>query len=185
MPTVCYVVSTQKKSGNVSLFRIPEVFGSQGEIIMQLSQERRRLWLSVIHRSDYRKTEYWTVCSKHFIQGSPSSLPEKDNADWVPSLCLGYARSLTTVEYIVGRYRRSQERKERVLEVPERLMELSFVDCSDVDGEEVGEVDIDSSCTIISSCSHVEHTVTVIEDRESAVERKGREVDKGCICQTD
>ena len=37
------------------------------------------------------------------------------------------------MECIVGRYRRSQERKERVLEVPESVMELSFVDCSEVD----------------------------------------------------
>ena len=49
------------------------------------------------------------------------------------------------MECIVGWYRRSQERKERVLEVPESLMELSFVDCSDVDGE---EVDMDSSFTL-------------------------------------
>ena len=53
-------------------------------------------------------------------------------------------------------------------------MELSLVGCSDVDGEEVGEVDMDSSC---NSSSHVKHTV--IEDRESGVERKGGEVDKG------
>ena len=163
MPTVCCVVScsnTQKKSGNVSLFRIPAVVGNQGETIRQLSQERRRLWLNAIRRSDdsWRKTEYWRVCSKHFIQGSPSSLLERDNPDWVPSLYLGYARSGTGVECIVGRYRRSQERKERVLEVPESLMELSFDDCSDVDGEEVGEVDMDSS-----SCSHVEHTVTEVQ----------------------
>ena len=50
------------------------------------------------------------------LQGSPSSLLERDNPDWVPSLCLGYVRSGTGVECIVGRYRRSQERKERVLE---------------------------------------------------------------------
>ena len=47
----------------------------------------------------WRKTEYWRVSyaasSKHFIQGSPSSLLERDNPDWVPSLCLGYARSGT------------------------------------------------------------------------------------------
>ena len=84
--------NTQKKSGNVSLFRIP---GYQGETMRQLSQERRRLWLNAIRRSDdsWRKTECWRVCNKHFIQGSPSLLLERDNPDWVPSLCLGYARS--------------------------------------------------------------------------------------------
>ena len=95
MPTVCCVAScsnTHKKSGNVSLFRIPKVVGNQGETIRQLSQERRRLWVNDIRRSDdsCRKTEYWRVYSKHFIQGSPSSLLESDNPDWVPSLCLGF-----------------------------------------------------------------------------------------------
>ena len=65
------------------------------------------------------------------------------------------------MECIAGRYRRSQERKESVLEMPESLMELSFDNCSDVDGEEIGEVDMDSSCN--SSCSHVEHTVTEVQ----------------------
>ena len=50
----------------------------------------------------------------------------------------------------IGEFR---ERKERVLEVPESLMELSFVDCSDVDGE---KVNMDSSC----NSSNVEHTVS-------------------------
>ena len=51
-------------------------------------------------------------------------------------------------------------------------MELSFDDCSDVDGEEVGEVDMDSS-----SCSHAEHTVTEVQSlrTESGVERKDEE----------
>ena len=66
------------------------------------------------------------------------------------------------MECIVGRCRRSQERKERVLEVPESHMELSFDDCSDVDSEEVGEVDMDSSCNSSSRC-HVEHTVTELQ----------------------
>ena len=57
------------------------------------------------------------------------------------------------VECIVGRYRRSQERKERVLESAwEPYGALSFVDCSGVDGEEVGEVDMDSSCNSSKSC---------------------------------
>ena len=64
--TVCCVVScsnTQNKSGNVSVFRIPVVVGNQDETIRQLSQERRRLWLNAIRRSNgsWRKTEYWTV----------------------------------------------------------------------------------------------------------------------------
>ena len=57
----------------------------------------------------------------------------------------------------------SQEKsgeKREGLEVPESLMELSFVGCSDVDGEEVGEVDIDSS---YNSSSHVKHTVTEVQ----------------------
>ena len=90
--------------------------GYQGETMRKLSQtqERRSLWLNAICRSDdsWRKTECWRVCSKHFIQGSSSSLLERDNPDWVPSLCLGYAMSGTGVECIVGRYKR----KERVLE---------------------------------------------------------------------
>ena len=107
--------NTQKKSGNVSLFWFPAVVGNQGETIRQLSQERRRLWLNVIHHSDdsWRKTEYWRVCRKHFIQGSPSSLLERDNPDWVPSLCLGDARSGTGVECIVGRYRGEVRRENR------------------------------------------------------------------------
>ena len=45
------------------------------------------------------------------------------------------------MECIVGTYRRSQERKEWILEVPESLMEISLVDCSEVDGEVGREVD--------------------------------------------
>ena len=66
------------------------------------------------------------------------------------------------VECIVGRYR-SQERKERVLEsAREPYGALSFVDCSGVDGEEVGEVDMDSLVLVIV-VSHVKHTVTEVQ----------------------
>ena len=66
-------------------------FGYQGETMRQLSQERRRLWLNAIRTVQmiysWRKTEYWRVCSKNFIQGSPSSLQERDNPDFVFRLC--------------------------------------------------------------------------------------------------
>ena len=41
-------------------------------------------------------------------------------------------------------------------------MELSFVDCSDVDGEEVGELDMNSSCNS-NTCSLDEHTATDVQ----------------------
>ena len=95
-------------------------------------------------------------------------------------MCLGYARSGTGVECIVGRYRRSQERKERVLESAwEPYGALSLVDCSGVDGEEVSEVDTDSSC---NSSSHVKHTGTEVQSlrtENQVLKGKGREVDKG------
>ena len=160
----------------MSLFRIPAVVGNQRETLRQLSQERKRLWLNTIQMI---AGENWRVFSKQFIQGSPSTLLEKITQNLFHHCVLGYA-SRTGEKCIVGRYRWSQKRKARVLEVPESLMELRFVDCSDVgDGEEVGEwavlllvVVVVMSNTLSRWCSHWGQRIRF--------EREGREVDKGC-----
>ncbi|XP_052260820.1 uncharacterized protein LOC127864990 [Dreissena polymorpha] len=69
-------------------YSIPTVRENEGDFTKTLSEDRRRLWLANINRKD-APTKYSKICSDHFINGKPSSMYERSNPDWAPTLLLG------------------------------------------------------------------------------------------------
>ena len=64
MPNSCVVCGHLKgKASNVSMFRIP------------VDKERRKQWLSALKLTEDKVNENSRVCSRHFVDGSPDSLP--------------------------------------------------------------------------------------------------------------
>ena len=80
------------KDKTKSFFCLPAVKSDQGETTFQLSERRRRNWLTAIGRADLTSEclLYVRVCSDHFIKGKPASLYDDCHPDWVPSLKLGH-----------------------------------------------------------------------------------------------
>ena len=109
------------KNKEKSFYRLPAIITHQGAETETLSTRRRREWLAAIRRKDIKKQnyQYTRVCSDHFITGSPSSLYDSTNPDWVPSLNLGHTNGTctdesacvcTSVDTTLQRYARVQER---------------------------------------------------------------------------
>lgn len=64
MPNSCVVCGHLKgKASNVSMFRIP------------VDKERRKQWLSALKLTEDKVNENSRVCGRHFVDGSPDSLP--------------------------------------------------------------------------------------------------------------
>ncbi|XP_052271768.1 uncharacterized protein LOC127872475 [Dreissena polymorpha] len=69
-------------------YLISTVRENEGDFTKTLSEDRRRLWLANINRKD-APTKYSKICSDHFINGKLSSMYERSNPDWAPTLLLG------------------------------------------------------------------------------------------------
>ncbi|KAH8009825.1 hypothetical protein HPB51_020173 [Rhipicephalus microplus] len=92
-------------------FTIPKVHLHQCGKAKQLSERRRRKWLSRIYRRgilDANADNYF-VYSRHFVSGRPSNLFDDRNPDWAPSVSLGYG----LLSPNKSRYRRRKERSQR------------------------------------------------------------------------
>ncbi|KAJ8930304.1 hypothetical protein NQ314_016923, partial [Rhamnusium bicolor] len=65
---------------------IPSMYGPNRKI-NKLAERRRQMWINALKRADLTETKikYARVCSKHFISGTPASLTDETNPDWVPS----------------------------------------------------------------------------------------------------
>ena len=96
---LCLIVGCGNKTGKrragketTRFFRVPRVVTNQGEIIEELTSERRRRWISAISRDDLTewKSENDHVCSKHFVSGEPAKEWDRFNVDWVPTQNLGH-----------------------------------------------------------------------------------------------
>ena len=79
MVNFCAVVGCGNRSDRekeISFYRLPAVIFHQGEKTRELSQKRRDVWLTRIHREDLgrEKYPYTRVCSLHFISGNLSTL---------------------------------------------------------------------------------------------------------------
>ena len=102
MVNFCAVIGCGKRADRdkgTSFYRLPSIITHQGEQTRQLSERRRREWLSAIRRQDIRPENYehTRVCSEHFISGKPSSLYQTTHPDWVPTKRLGHNEVKETV----------------------------------------------------------------------------------------
>ena len=89
------------------------------------------------------------VCSDHFISGSPATLFDSTNPDWVPSLKLGYEGDSSTatrqVGWVLARHSRaiSRSRKRTIAEVDETPdPELADVDVKTPENESGTQIDL-------------------------------------------
>ncbi len=72
MVNFCAIVKCSSRSDRdegISFYRLPAVISHQGERTQELSKKRRDLWLSRIHRDNFKPSNHTRICSKHFIGG--------------------------------------------------------------------------------------------------------------------
>ena len=92
---LCIIPGCGVKSGNkegISLFCIPIVVDKNGESYKQLTEDRRKAWISQISRYDTKSKDILkseTVRGRHFVSGKPAVLWDRYNVDWKPTLNLG------------------------------------------------------------------------------------------------
>ncbi|XP_041347065.1 uncharacterized protein LOC121366856 [Gigantopelta aegis] len=135
MVNFCGVFGCGNRAGRdcaFSFFRLPTVRLSQGEQTHELSDERRRVWLSNIGRVDIKPSSYpyFRICSLHFINGKPSALYDKTNPDWAPTLHLGHDKfKLTTGKENSSRHERiiGRTTKRKRTEAAQSLLSLQDV----------------------------------------------------------
>lgn len=143
---LCLFVGCHARSGrdkSKSFFRIPSVRKDQGEIVEELTIERRRRWLSAISREGLTEEilQNDRVCCRHFVSGRPAADWDKFNIDWVPTLHLGHKKSVPKdTESMVARTERSKARQKRKNEqaLAESAAKLQAID---VDGERIRNID--------------------------------------------
>ena len=125
MVFTCCVVNCYNRSGRekgVSFFSIPAVVEHQGDKTKELSMKRRHEWIKRINRKNWTPSKYARVCSDHFLCGKPSMLYDDTNTDWVPSLKMGNALTLSTGN---GGLEARNNIMKRELEVAEAMLLLS------------------------------------------------------------
>ena len=112
---ICAVLHCHNRSDrdkSFSFYRLPTIISHQGTQTLDLSTERQREWLVKIRRKDITPERHANVrvCSKHFVSGSPATLYDRSNPDWVPTLHMGYSVGECSSTRSVERYSRSAER---------------------------------------------------------------------------
>lgn len=91
MVVSCWVRGcTNRAEGDDKLcfFLIPKVREHEGEFTKTLTEERRRIWLANINRTE-EPSKHSRICAAHFIEGRPAGMYDRANPDWVPTLNLG------------------------------------------------------------------------------------------------
>ena len=94
-------------------FRVPRVITNQGELIEELTWERRRGWISAIRRDDLTegKNENDRFCSKHFVSGEPAKEWGRFNVGCVPTQKLVHHKLRGDPEKVVERANRAAQRR--------------------------------------------------------------------------
>uniref|UniRef100_A0AAV2KDQ1 THAP domain-containing protein 1 n=1 Tax=Knipowitschia caucasica TaxID=637954 RepID=A0AAV2KDQ1_KNICA len=113
----CWVPGcTNRANGTdkVGFYSIPSVRVHEGDFTKSLSEERRRLWLASVNRKD-EPTKFSKICSSHFITGHPSSMYERSNPDWAPTLKLGEMLTPTKSQKKQAEIETKQKRFQRVM----------------------------------------------------------------------
>ncbi|KAF5271423.1 hypothetical protein FQR65_LT17613 [Abscondita terminalis] len=133
MPSFCCIVNCGSTGlrDNVRFFRIPAILRYKHKShLTELSTKRREKWLNAIKREDFpeSKQKNASVCSKHFISGTPAELTDELNPDWVPTLNLGYDKQCSGTSS--ERYERNRKRKKPLddhVEVPVVASEIQDI----------------------------------------------------------
>ncbi|XP_072047344.1 uncharacterized protein [Amphiura filiformis] len=110
--------ATRSDRDKASFFRLPTVITNQGEKTQELSEERKRRWLSAVSREN-RKTDFkaWDrICSRHFVSGKKAELYDNHNVDWVPTLELGHDKHQPPTPTAISRRNRAKQRTRRKAE---------------------------------------------------------------------
>ena len=78
------------------------------------------------------------VCSDHFISGSPATLFDSTNPDWVPSLKLGYEGDSSTAARQVGQV---SARRTRAIS---RFRKRTIAEADETPDPELADVDVET-----------------------------------------
>ncbi|XP_034023901.1 zinc finger and SCAN domain-containing protein 21-like [Thalassophryne amazonica] len=145
-------VNAENKS--VRFYDIPRVITHQGERTMELSSERRQLWLARINRENFKpdpKKRHQKVCSVHFISGNRANLYDITNPDWAPSLHLEPSEPKSPLnskkQHKCVQARKAYEKYNGA----ESVLSLQKTTGAEDSNEE--DMDIDSSCTTCPCCT--------------------------------
>jgi len=65
----------------------------------------------------------YRVCSNHFVSGEPSNLTDCTDCDWIPTIRLGYNKTLLSTKAQSERHERALRRKE------ENETTCNYIDC--------------------------------------------------------
>ncbi|XP_072027872.1 uncharacterized protein [Amphiura filiformis] len=141
MPSFCCVKDCSNRwerdggKQGVSFFRIPKILTKGGDIAVERSERRRRMWNSAIS-VDRKLNDNDRVCSRHFVSGMRAKDWEEFNVDWVPTLHMGHEKVKVTTEKAVKRDERKKQRAKRksVIEAEhsEAKKQLKHDEASDV-----------------------------------------------------
>ncbi|XP_053383764.1 uncharacterized protein LOC123562971 [Mercenaria mercenaria] len=91
MVVSCWVKGCSNRADNSvrrGFVSFPAVRENEGKFTKKLSEDRRRQWLANVNRKD-TPSKYSKICSDHFVHGKPSSMYDRSNPDWAPTLLLG------------------------------------------------------------------------------------------------
>ena len=72
MVNFCAIIGYGNRSDRdkeVSFYRLPAPITHQGKKTEELSEKRRALWISRIHRANFMPSGHTRVCSRHFVGG--------------------------------------------------------------------------------------------------------------------
>ena len=72
MVNFCAIIGCGNRSDRdkeVSFYRVPAHITHQGKGTEELSQKRRALWISRIHRARFTPSSHTRICSRHFLGG--------------------------------------------------------------------------------------------------------------------
>ncbi|XP_036006874.1 uncharacterized protein LOC118567034 [Fundulus heteroclitus] len=201
MVKTCLMVGCTARGGGEqrSFFRLPAVIANQCEKTKQLSEQRRRLWLTRISRADLDgvKLEYARVCGAHFVTGKPAALFDCDNPDWAPSLLLGHSKVKPASDLTASRKERVQQRahKRKLYDAAESLISLSksFKPNKDLEISGVEPLpDTDETLTAEpnSVACQTDISMSLIDDMQSELNRLTQEnmelrikVEESTVCQ--
>ena len=119
---LCLMVCCGNKTGKskckgVKFSRVPSVVKNQGEFWEELTEDRRRKWISAISRDDLTEKvlENDRVCSEHFVSGKSAADWDKHNIGWVPALKLGRSKNQSKNPAAAAeRAARTAERRKRI-----------------------------------------------------------------------
>jgi hypothetical protein len=86
-----------------------------------MAKQRQTLWLNAINREDILSDnvkrinllKYGKVCAQHFVGGKPAGPDDHCHTDWVPSLNMGYSKSVRSPQVVQSNVERALRAEQR------------------------------------------------------------------------